>query len=433
MRLLELRLKKFDNIKINIIDILIIIIQLSSQLSIISSFFDSIIPLPYLTNLLVVMILGHIIRFGAKIKLWSLLSKHLILRIYILIFIFDIIQNLLTIPGNSFVRLVLFIDIFLFMDYLYQIVNENNNSNSSTRTIALPYITYSIYNVLVVLLLVVFIILGVTSPFSNPVEFSMMGDNIEGGQLYYYPMNLSIVTQDSRFLSNYGIPMLCGLSHEPHVLALLVTPGLFFLLANFDIKLMNKLFFIMLYFIALLCGQSTTAIICFFAVIGLHLLYSFILKKKSLPLVISTITFILVLTYASAFLDSLVDMLISKTNDDGGSMSYSSAMLSYIVSPQSILGYGNLPPAVGDKVLQYDIGLITCVLDVSLYVMLFIRSLKMVFSKYEHLHYIGLGVLYFCIHGLKISYIIFWYPYLAYILIILCLSYDKAYSKISNY
>ena len=124
---------------------------------------------------------------------------------------------------------------------------------------------------------------------------------------------------------------------------------------------------------------------------------------------------------------TIFDLTMAKVGGEGGSKDYSAAMLSYVLHPSFIFGYGNVPPALGEKVLSYDIGLCSSFFDILFFIMLVILSFRAFRSNDEYVKYIGLGSLYFSIHGLKMAYQLFGYPYLVFMLF--CLSMAKNIKK----
>lgn len=411
-----------------IFDSIYIIIQTTFNMSIVASLFDMVLPIPYGLNLLALSMLFHILRFGLNIKVFGFIKRYPILIVFFIIMGMDIIQNLFLIPGNSFVRFVLLLNAILFMDYLYQMSIEQTDYSKRLGAITTSYSVYSIYNIIVIVLSASLIVLGLLNPLSNPIELQLMGDNIEQGQLYYFPGYLSVVTQDTRLFTDSSIPMLCGLSHEPHVVALLVVPGIIFSLAYIKNDIV-RFVLSFLCFLAIVLGQSTTAIVCFVFIMALHLSNVLIKQKKKTEVILSAIVIIGVFIYLSTFMGSLLEMVTSKLAGEGGSKDYSTSMLSYITHPDFVFGYGNLPPVVGEKAVEYNIGFISSFLDIVFFIMLIISSLKAFRSNNHYSKYVGLGVLYFSLHGLKLSYLLFGYPFLVYILFCLCYSTSKIHVK----
>lgn len=407
-----------------IIDVIYIIIQTTYNMSIVSSLFDTVFPVPYGLNLLLITVALHLLRFGGKIKVLGFIKRFPILVIFFIIMGLDIVQNLFLIPGNSFVRLVLLLNAFLFMDYLYQMAKEQAAGKNRLGIITGPYSAYCLYNIAVIVASALLIVLGVLNPLSNPIELQIMGDNIEKGQLYYFPGYLSVVTQDSRFFTDLKLPMLCGLSHEPHVVALLTVPGVVFLLSK--IKGLPRFFLLLVSLIAIVLGQSSTAIVCLLFIIVLHLSNVLFHQKKKTEVLLSIVVLVGAIVFLGTFMSPIIDMVSSKLAGEGGSRDYSAAMLSYITHPNFVFGYGNLPPVVGEKASNYNIGIISAFFDVVFFIMLLVYSFRVLQSKRTYARFIGLGVLYFSLHGLKLSYLLFGYPLLVYILFCLCYAMKEA-------
>ncbi|MFO3729225.1 hypothetical protein [Butyricimonas muris] len=413
--------KKFD-----IVDFWVIILQVISGLSMLQVWIFDNLPIHPSLSILLIMIICNIAKYGMRLNLnWC--KGGFPLKLYFVIGMIDILQVLITFPEAAILCFIRLLNIFLFLSYLsntYAKLKRNESSQIETN-VAQPYLLYSVYNTIVVVVVAVLIILGLVNPFSNPVENnSLMADNIQNADytLYYFPAYLSILTPNARILSDYGLPMLTGLSHEPHVLNFAILPAFFLLLAVPNYKHFRP--FIYIFFLAtMMLSFSATAIIVFCLILGLDIIWQIIVFRKYNNLKFFAPILIIIIVCCCYFSDIVLDVILAKTKGNNtSSMEYSANMLSYVLCPSTLLGYGNLPP-LGFKLTDISIGLITALLDIVFFASIVIKCFKGVFKKNETLHYISLACLYFVIHGLKLSFLIFSYPLLIFLLFLQCSSY----------
>lgn len=405
-----------------IFDAFVIIVQVTFLLSFVKVVTIDIIPFGYRINLLLFMVIVNLIRFkNISIKIPSILKSSSIFYIYCLIFIFDVIQGaVFSDLGLAFARLMTFIDVLLFISYISKI---SNDKDSLLHNYLKVYDIYGLYNVAAVLLCAILISLGVLSATDNPVGYnSLTYDNIENNSTeYFFPGFLSIVNSSVRSLAVTGLPTFCGLSHEPHVLCFLVLPSFFFIQRK-KMSVVLKTCIYVAYSMILLFTISTTAIAIFLSLIFIEIIWNTIISRKyGMALII--IIFISFIFYVGRdFISLLLDEMIRKVTTETGSLEYSQAMLEYIISPHGILGNGNIVTGELTQILNNDVGFLTCILDLSFYIVFVVKTIKLVMSKDKGQHYIGLGLAYFAIHLLKVNILAFSYPYLAFMVFLLCLS-----------
>ncbi len=418
------------------IDIIVILFQITYLLTLSKVITLDLIPINSTITLTCLMIFVYLYRFGTSFPIFKLIKKSLLLIIFFLIYFFDIFQCLWRDIPSAIIRLFACIDMFLFLSYTYNVIELKRKKTSSTVEVAIqevckPYIFFSLYNVLIVLLAAFLIGWGIINATNNEIPInSITKTNVESGQTYYFPYYISIVTESMRIFANLGIPMITGLSHEPHVLNYLIIPALFILLS---IKKINKYkFYLYLIFaITLLFATSTTALVCFVSLFFIDIIWSLIINreiKNILPLII----FIFIsLYFGSMIIELMKNEFIRKTVVDTGSMGYSENLLKYILSPNSILGNGNMPSEFGYK-MSGNVGLITCILDVSMFLLYLYYSLKSVLSRNSTIHYLGLACLYTLLHSLKICIHIYNYPLFGLMLLINVLVYTNYHTRDRN-
>lgn len=401
-------------------DFAVIILQISRGLTIIGSGFDDILPIPYGIGWLCFMTLAYFIRFGTQSNYMQEKEKG-IFKLFFIIYFFDILQSLFLGNSSGFVRIITLLYLYFFLKYLFALYKDGGFDIS---VITRPYVGLSLYNVGVVLLSAILILMGVISPTSNQLSSnSLLYDNVVNGRTeYFFPGYLSVCTLNSRVLIDFGIPMLTGLSHEPHVFCMLILPSLFLLFGKRS-SMLVKIGILLSYLLVMVVATSTTAFLCFSVVIIIEEIWSMLIGKNSkfqAFVIIGIIVFVVIKGQLVSNL--IVEMMVERTtagSASSGSMDYSAATLEYVVTPDSFFGSGNLPGGVGKKVLNSQIGFVTCILDLALYTWMLIMVFRNITSKNKYKHYVGMAVLYFSIHLLKLSYAIITYPFFLFMLFVI--------------
>lgn len=415
-----------------ILDWVFIIINVTTGLSIIGVLLFDRIPIPVFVSQFVLNLFMYLLRWKPTFPFLSQVPRSFLLSVFFLIYFFDIIQNIFINPPFALARIVVFFNIFLFLNYLFNLYKRPNESGGFI-TVSEPYCAYCVYNVAVVVIAGALIFMGLLNPESNLiVSNSLMADNLAEGQSVYWPGHLSIAIGNSRLLGAWGIPVtLTGLSHEPHVLNFLILPSLFFIRAY---KKYNKWYWplVALYLVSLFMSFSTTALGALLAAVFIDIIWRIIVKRES--------SFIFVLIFSSlvliwvnnriGFTSLIQDEIVRKTVDQTGSLDYSGSMLKYVLKPSSLFGAGNIPPSKTD-LSSLSIGFVSSVLDVFFYIALLVSTLKLVFSNDDSIHFIGIGCVYVLVHMLKVNILAFNYCYLAFIVFILYMLNKR--STINNY
>ena len=287
-----------------------------------------------------------------------------------------------------------------------------------------PYELYSIYNIVVVVLCLILLLAGVLSSTSNPMpNNSLFFSNILRGQSYYFPGHLSVASASQRGLSIFNIPVLTGLSHEPHVLLLLIGPSFFFFLSKIKRFSLKVLSYILL-FCMLIISTSATAIMAFGIVFFIEQIYNLFIGKHKMA---NYILLILLSGFLAWFIsagadivDSMSEMMANKlgAGNDESSKGFSISMLRYMITPNSLLGRGNLPLGTGFELDNQDIGYVSCVLDLLFFFLFLLKTISYAFSKNTAIHYCGLAMLYFFIHNLKMGVQSFSFYYISFFVIL---------------
>lgn len=414
-------------------DIFIFLLQVSYIVTMTKVLTLDFIPINSTITLTVIMVIAYRYRFGLRNSFGNVVKGSYILVIYFLIYIFDILQCMFVDLPSAIVRGFACINMFVFMAYMYNIifnqVGKDRDIICSIQKTSRPYLYFSLYNVVIVIVAALLIGLGIISATDNEIPVnSITKTDVESGQAYYFPKYISIVTRSMRIFANWGIPMITGLSHEPHVLNYFIMPSLYLILSIKKCR-KYKIVFIMLYAVVLLFATSTTAVLCFALMFIIDVIWSFSINKKLQNFAPLLLFVIIVISHGQMFLDLLENEFIRKTVEDTGSMSYSQNVLNYILSPSSLFGEGNMPREFGYTMTKGNVGMVTFSLDVTFFFLLLFTSLKLCISRDDSIHYIGLSALYIVLHSLKICIHIYSYPMFSFIILILVLTNNVSHNK----
>ncbi len=423
--LLKEEMGKTNRVTINTItDWLVVFFNITYHLSIIKVYTFDLLPIqPYL-GLLVFTTICYCYRFGRKVNFQFFISHNIILSLFFLIYTFDVFQVFMLDPLSSLLRLITALDLFIFGAYLMKLWDNSKAIDSNILYISKPYICFCVYNVFIVIFVAILIKCNIISPETNQLApNSVTKVNVAEGQTYFFPYYLSITAKSFRILGDFGLPMITGLSHEPHVLNYIVLPSLFLIMAIKEWGVWK--FFIYASYLALfVINFSTTALMALGAVLFADLIWLLFVKRNSLALIPIAIVIILVVLYANPIVELASTEVLHKTDGAGGSLDYSSRMLNYMIHPTSIIGAGNMP---GDLQVQnaYNIGLVTFLLDFFFLIFIIMMILKISFSNDRRRHYIGLACMYVLVHSLKVNMLALNYPYFGYIVLILSIYFSN--------
>ena len=396
------------------VDSIVIILELSCYLTFLPSFtFLKIVsnPIVFIT---IFCFFFHLIRFGANFIVFEKALRHFYIWPLLLLYIVEIIQH------PDFSRICLFFNVIFFISYLYNVYRDDTmRFTSSFQRILFPYLAFSIYNVIVICLLTILIFVGFPHqinaiPLSDPLLVGHRDWNI----VCYFPYYLS-VAQDYHFISLFNIPVLSGLSHEPHVIMYLITPAVVFSMAFIKDKKILVTLLCMFVFV-LLETLSTTAILCVVAILFIDLLWHFRGSLKNTLVYIFLLLLFGFYFYNSDMWQQVSAQLEYKMVGEGaGSGETSNSMISYIYNFQELLGEGNYPSKYGRELGKHHYaGIITMICDTIVYVSMAMVSIIATFSEKRKIHYIGLGCLYYILHGIKVNYLMVSYPYFIFIFFI---------------
>lgn len=428
------KITKYLSVK-QILDIIVVILNLTYHLSILGCVTIDYIPVRFAyLRLVLPLFVIYLFRFGAKFPFTS----HIILRsryltLWLFFFFFEAFQA--SIVSGTFGFFLNIVYYLLMWEYLYGMFRENNRTSCYDRVCA-PLECYTVYNCIVIFVAALLIFTGVLDAFDNPVSdvFSVFKDNHEVNNTeYYFPGYLSVSTSYFHLLSFLGIPLLEGLSYEPHVLNYTIIPAWFLLQSSINNKApIFKYISYFLLFSTICISTSATAVMCLFATIFFEVLWYGLKKGNIRPLIIIIIIIIVASIFLSQFYDALKEYMALKIGKDDGSREYSESSLNYILSASGLFGKGIVNPHAGFELIGDNIGFLSSFLIICLYIITVIKSIKLGFSSDINKHYIGLACLYFWMHSLKLGVQAFSFPYFIFFIFIMSISEDLKFFKIQK-
>jgi len=367
---------------------------------------------------------SHVIRFGFRFSIFSIKLRNWPLFLLILILLLDIFQAALLgdLNKTGYVGCLLLNNIF-FLSYLNNLLREKREFDYALE----PYLGYSLYNIFVIVIVTFLILAGF------PWESNMLTDDIRvleedmaGGATYYFPYFLSIAA-DYHPIRIFGqLPGLSGLSHEPHIIMWIITPAVIMGFTNIKHKLIKTILIFVYIFIAV-NSMSSMNLVCVLILVTFQAIWMTARSHNIWNLLFLTLLITLILFVFNEILDTVFLQVISKF-ESSGSKDYTSDMLKYIISFKGLFGYGNFPPSSGQYAVGESAGIITGLLDITLYVVLIYRSFILSISGEVKKHYLGLGFMYFLLHGLKLNYMLIIYPFFTYMIFLLCITTDRKYA-----
>lgn len=421
-------MKKWIN---TIIDYIVVITQISFGISIIPYIiYDNINPFPlaiFLNALLVFFAL--FLRFGNEIYFKkSILFFPPIFALFTLMVI-QIISGVINQNTSSFFSSIILIFNFLvFIIYIvslfeYNYKKVNYNFDKAFYNTAKPYVHFALLNLVLVLLASLLIVTGYTVPFTNNISdlyINLLGNNVSTGTVYFMPGWISIQTMNERLIG--GIGTLSGLTHEPHVFGYLVIPSLFIILSQVK-KKSTALIISLIYLLAGIISFSTTTLL----VLAILIFIWFFLRRNYLIIPFVFIFYFLVKIFAIdiPIFITIKEYTFNKLFDDTSSMDYSTNKITNIILPKTFFGDGVL--LIGNP-KEGNAGFFSAIFYIYFYVTIMIEIAKNFFFKTSNKKiFIGFALLYFFLHGFKLSSSVFAMPYTIFFLVLLWLY--KAYSK----
>lgn len=337
--------------------------------------------------------------------------------IYICLLIVQIFVSIFADSSTVYLALSLILIAVTF----WKILDITYAKNVSIEYVLRPYMYISEYVMVasvVVFVALLFGIISLSSYIIDPTKYELFNGNFQiGGARIFNPLRLIYILDSDRGVKFFGqFGTFLGICHEPHISTYLISPALFMILAFCR----KKLLWLLLFLATVLLSSSVTNLIlsalCLIAYFWMEYRYlPNIARVSAYSLLIITIFFIA--TNYSYVSESIgLEIISTKLQTSNMSYDYSANVLSYMYNPESFLGSGILVYCYNPNAT--DIGYFTFLLNL-IFQSSFIVGIISICSKgNRQSRIIGLGLVYFALHTLKIGQMIYQFPYLIFMLYI---------------
>ena len=353
----------------------------------------------------IINVLYRCCRFIGKFKIpvgnWMFL-------LYCLLMVVNTIASILSNTGlyQSWLYLLSNGTFFLILYNCYMDYKRTQSDYSAFLYVIRGYIILCIICVISCVSLFVLIKIGI-DPHVNNVsnQFDLFQDNVSNlGHTYYFPYYLSIILDPGNivfkipFFTDKGI--ICGIYYEPHILTFMLCPALFFMWSHSN-RSLNNLTLLFLWILIMLLACSTTNILAFLLCCFIYLCIDKQKRWVLVPIGVLTLLLIFYIGLQNTEFFFILDKL-DTTGDGGGSQRYTLRTMEFAFSPQTLLGSNFL----NTDYLKYegrDVGYIPFMLNILILFLLYINTLKLILHKNRYHQLMGVGVLYFLLHSMKVT------------------------------
>jgi hypothetical protein len=272
------------------------------------------------------------------------------------------------------------------------------------------------------------------NPYQNEISSSMdlFDANVKQFNTeHYFPYHLSIILKDVTdvgkmpFFNENGI--ICGIYHEPHIITFMVFPALFFLYAFVESNKTKTILFLIWIFVMLMTTSTMNIIaftVCCFVLLG----YSKGGKIMLIPLSAILGILILYIGLENTELFFIIDKL------EGGSMDYSLQMIKFAFTPKTLIGSNFMATDYLQQaeISRRDVGYISFGFNILFLLFLYFKNLRLLLSdKFNKM--LGLGVLYFMLHSMKVSMVAYTLSMLAFMMFVISYSSKKLMNKENDF
>lgn len=395
---------------------------------------------PLLVTAYVVFMILHGFRRNLKLSLSKVYSPILLLMLLpvFTLYLFEPVRYTILPGQNIWGTLIKFYGIFIFC--VYYLLNVSVTPNYFNNTLKIFwYFNYVI--ALVSILTFVLLWLNVIQLGAWPLP-SFFGERFHikytlpgaVSEVYSVPFYLTVIQpyyiKPFGFFSQFGTFM--GLSYEAHIATFFMTPA-FFLTFYFYRLTFKTLFVRVLPFLGFfLLSSSLTNLTSMIAVGTVILVAFFTYKRMFLRLYLGLFAAMIVLSFfwvpIAGFVTTFREFFAYKVDTRSGEETLN--FVSYILSPQSIAGWGvfNIPTYFSTQSYD-DIGLISSLLLSLFYVQIALISLRHLLRR----HYVFASIgLYIVLHAVKFPLHAIQYPYTYFIVITLVFGLMYSKSNISS-
>lgn len=244
----------------------------------------------------------------------------------------------------------------------------------------------------------------------EPINAEFMSANIESGATYvrsFFSVNSIGSILRVPFFQDFG--MLCGLFHEPHILAYNVFPCLFLAMGLTHNRLIIQILLIVSATLIILFTGSTTNLLA--TAICLLVYFQTTIKRNFITNVLF-ISVIIGIIYAYVSLDDTLFTIVSGRLDaDNHSQQYSISLLEFAFTPKTLMGTNFLSTQyVLKEQSREDVGYIPFVMNI-MFILFYCKNIIQLLRSTDSLVYsVGMASLYYILHSAKIGMVMYSFP-----------------------
>ncbi len=241
---------------------------------------------------------------------------------------------------------------------------------------------------------------------------------------YFFPFNIAIIQTTTSikipFFQDYGI--ITGLFHEGHTSTFLVIPSIFLIFNRIKYGI-NKIVICTAYLLVILIASSTTNILSLLACLAVFAMIEF-RRTIILPILLIGIFYITYLIIDPSHYGFIIDKIFSRSAD------YSLSTIIFAFKPKTIIGTSFFNLAYWDHPNSpMNVGYIIFFLNL-IFLIIFIFRITMInFSKNIQSRFIGLFLLYFFLHSMKVAMVTYSLSQLMLVLFIIKIYSGKSFES----
>jgi hypothetical protein len=423
-----------------IIDFYVIIVQISFKMTIIPYFLFSEFPYKWtlvtLVNGIIILVL-FLFRFKFEIYSIKKILNFSPVLIFFLLILFQLLSGIIKADTNYIVfPIILLFNFIIFIFYLNNLFVVNRLKGNPRQDFLIvfeklnsQYINFSLFQIILVIVSVILVFNNIIPLLGTNIDHlypELIGDNVSNGTQYFMTGWSSMLTTRIR-LESFNIGTFTGWTHEPHVFTYLTIPTLFFLLSKYYLQKNKVIIVFLLFFVVCILSFSVTSLLAILLVVLLKSITKF--TDFLLIIFIVFIFYILFVEVDIPILNNIYDLLYKKLFDDTSSADYTSNKIMQILIPQSAFGDGVL---LLSNNLNKSAGIISSLLYMTFYSVLIIKIYSVINSKNYKFSLIGMGFMYFFLHGFKLSSSVFVMPYTVYMLTLFTIFYIHIFKNNKN-
>lgn len=371
-------------------------------------------------------------RFGKATEL----PKTWLIYIFIIINLWNVYAGIFSNTGylSPLAYLILNSSLYILLYNIYIQYKFAYSNKHSIWLILRGYVWLIAVCICSVLISIIILNLGIDNALQNiDSKVDLFEDNVASlGTHYFSIFGVGILSTSSVFELRLPIftdaGVINGIYHEPHIITFMVFPCLFFMWAYAKNKI-QKTGIVISGIIVSLIALSTTNILIALLCIIIALCFS----KRGKLLLIPLLGIIFLFVVYIGLENSELFFIADKLDNSDGSMGYTMQELNFAFNPRTIVGSNmtNTSYIQDIGLSQNDAGLITFILNIIFLTLCYIKLLRL-FIAGQFYRFIGLGVLYFLLHSIKIAMVSYTLTILILIIFLLEHSLNNKIPKVTS-